>query len=159
MTCRTSRRSPLLHSIVSPVASGDASLVGVVVVLRDITEEKALEVRKEEFVSIASHELRTPLTSIGGAPELLAEQYDEGLTDKQGRYLQMARDSALKLNHIVDELLDVEKAERGRLPPPASSTSACSAPRPQSASLARSSADGSPSTSAPPVRCGSRRIA
>ncbi|MEO6951124.1 MAG: response regulator [Polyangia bacterium] len=105
-----------LHSIVSPVAGSDGALVGVVVVLRDITEQKALELRKEEFVSIVSHELRTPLTSIGGALELLAEQYGEGLSDKQRRYLQMARTSSQKLNHIVDDLLDVAKAERGRMP-------------------------------------------
>src|SRR5262249_33164770 len=58
-----------LHSIVSPVITdaGTGAPVGVVVVLRDITERKALDRRKEEFVSIVSHELRTPLTSITGA--------------------------------------------------------------------------------------------
>src|SRR5262249_41902499 len=43
-----------LHSIVSPV-KGESSAVGVVVVLRDITERKELEQRKEEFVTIVSH--------------------------------------------------------------------------------------------------------
>ncbi len=104
-----------LHSIISPVLDGAGQTVGVVLVLRDITEQKALDSRKEEFVSIVSHELRTPLTSIGGALELLAEQYHEGLSDKQTRYLQMARDSAQKLNRIVDDLLDVARAERGKL--------------------------------------------
>jgi PAS domain S-box-containing protein len=109
-----------LHSIISPVVDlgpgqGPGALVGVVVVLRDITEQKALDSRKEEFVSVVSHELRTPLTSIGGALELLVEQYDGGLSDKQLRYIQMARDSAQKLNRIVDDLLDVARAERGRL--------------------------------------------
>jgi PAS domain S-box-containing protein len=104
-----------LHSIVSSVVDGAGQLVGVVVVLRDITEQKALDSRKEEFVSIVSHELRTPLTSIGGALELLVEQYDEGLSDKQLRYIHMARESSQKLNRIVDDLLDVARAERGKL--------------------------------------------
>ncbi len=104
-----------LHSIVSSVLDDTGQLAGVVVVLRDVTEQKALDSRKEEFVSIVSHELRTPLTSIGGALELLIEQYPDGLSDKQLRYIQMARESSQKLNRIVDDLLDVARAERGGL--------------------------------------------
>src|SRR5207248_1188593 len=59
-----------IQSTVSAVV-GKGALRGVVVVLRDITELKQLEERKEEFVSIISHELRTPLTSISGAPDLV----------------------------------------------------------------------------------------
>ncbi|HZS39704.1 MAG TPA: response regulator [Polyangia bacterium] len=104
-----------LHSIVSPVLDGAGAPVGVVVVLRDITERKALDRRKEEFVSIVSHELRTPLTSITGALDIVLKQYAGGLTDKQQRYVEMARDSCGKLNAIVDDLLDVAKVERGKL--------------------------------------------
>ncbi|MCA1663290.1 MAG: PAS domain-containing protein, partial [Myxococcales bacterium] len=104
-----------LHSIVSPVNDTGGAAVGVVVVLRDITEQKALDHRKEEFVSIVSHELRTPLTSITGALDIVLKQYAQGLTDKQSRYLAMALDSAQKLNGIVDDLLDVAKVERGKL--------------------------------------------
>ncbi|HEY1584695.1 MAG TPA: response regulator, partial [Polyangia bacterium] len=104
-----------LHSIVSPVNDTGGAPVGVVVVLRDITEQKALDHRKEEFVSIVSHELRTPLTSITGALDIVLKQYASGLTDKQHRYIEMARDSAGKLNGIVDDLLDVAKVERGKL--------------------------------------------
>jgi CheY-like chemotaxis protein/GGDEF domain-containing protein len=106
-----------LHSIVSPVITEAASgaPLGVVVVLRDITERKALDRRKEEFVSIVSHELRTPLTSITGALDIVLKQYAGGLTDKQQRYIEMARDSCGKLNGIVDDLLDVAKVERGKL--------------------------------------------
>ena len=94
-----------LHSIVSPVLDGANAPVGVVVVLRDITTRKALDRRKEEFVSIVSHELRTPLTSITGALDLVLDQYGAGLTEKQHRYLDLARQSCTKLNTIVDDLL------------------------------------------------------
>jgi PAS domain S-box-containing protein len=104
-----------LHSIVSPVNDQSGAPVGVVVVLRDITEQKALDHRKEEFVSIVSHELRTPLTSITGALDIILKQYPQGLSDKQTRYVEMARDSAAKLNAIVDDLLDVAKVEHGKL--------------------------------------------
>ncbi len=105
----------VLHSIISPVSDGAGTFVGVVVVLRDITAEKQLEARKEEFVSVVSHELRTPLTSISGALDIVLKQYGVGLNDKQRRYIEMARESCGKLNGIVDDLLDVAKFERGKL--------------------------------------------
>ncbi|MBI5478007.1 MAG: response regulator [Deltaproteobacteria bacterium] len=105
----------ILHSILSPVIDPDGKLVGVVVVLRDITEQKELERQKDEFVSIVSHELRTPLTSIAGSLDIVLKAYAGGLTDKQRRYLEMARESCSKLNMIVDDLLDVTKFERGKL--------------------------------------------
>ncbi|MGQ0507795.1 MAG: response regulator, partial [Myxococcaceae bacterium] len=49
-----------VHSTVTPVSDGRGNLKGVAVVLRDITEQKQIAERKEEFVSIISHELRTP---------------------------------------------------------------------------------------------------
>lgn len=106
----------VLHSIVSPVLDGGGKLVGVVVVLRDITERKELERRKEEFVSVVSHELRTPLTSIAGALDIVLKEYAGGVSDKQRRYLHMARESCAKLNAIVDDLLDVARFERGKMP-------------------------------------------
>ncbi len=104
----------VLHSIVSPVVQ-DTRLVGVAVVLRDITEEKKLEERKEEFVSIVSHELRTPLTSIGGALDLLLNHFAGDLNAKQERYLSLAKGSCDKLNIIIDELLDLRRLEQGRM--------------------------------------------
>ncbi len=106
----------VLHSIVSPVLDLSSKVVGTVVVLRDITERKELDRRKEEFVSVVSHELRTPLTSITGALDIVLKEYAGGLTDKQRRYLELARESCSKLNIIVDDLLDVSRYERGKMP-------------------------------------------
>ena len=105
-----------LHSIVSPVTENSGKLVGVVVVLRDMTEAKELARRQSEFVSVVSHELRTPLTSITGALDIVLSDYAGRLVDKQRRYLQMARDSCTRLNMIVDDLLDVARSESGRMP-------------------------------------------
>ena len=104
----------VLHSLVSPVTIGE-QLLGVAVVLRDITEEKRLEERKEEFVSIVSHELRTPLTSIGGALDLLLNRFVGEVNPKQERYLQLAKGSCEKLNMIIDELLDLSRFEKGKM--------------------------------------------
>jgi DNA-binding response OmpR family regulator/signal transduction histidine kinase len=102
-------------STVSPVAEPGGRLQGVVVVLHDVTEQKALEARKEEFVSVVSHELRTPLTSISGALDLVLNFIAGEINEKQQRYLQLAKDSTDKLNAIVDDLLDLSKLEHGRM--------------------------------------------
>ena len=104
-----------LHSTVSPVTDGQGALHGVVVVLRDISEQKVLEERKEEFVSIISHELRTPLTSISGALDLVLNHIAGEINEKQQRYLAMAKDSCEKLNSIVDDLLDLSKFAKGKM--------------------------------------------
>ena len=106
----------ILHSMVSPVRDAGGKLEGVVVVLRDFTEARALARRQAEFVSAVSHELRSPLTSITGALDIVLSEYAGRLSEKQRRYAQLARDSCTKLNQVVDDLLDVARSERGRMP-------------------------------------------
>ncbi len=103
----------MLHSMVSPVRERSGALIGVVVVLRDFTEAHSLAHRQHEFVAIVSHELRSPLTSISGALEIALSEYAGRLNDKQRQYLMLARESCTALNHIVDDLLDVARAENG----------------------------------------------
>ncbi len=104
-----------IHCTVTPVSDARGTLRGVCVVLRDVTEQKQLEERKDEFVSMVSHELRTPLTSISGSLDLVLNFMAGDLNEKQRRYISMARDSTEKLNAIVDDLLDMAKFAKGRL--------------------------------------------
>ncbi|MBI4512246.1 MAG: response regulator [Deltaproteobacteria bacterium] len=104
-----------LHSSVSPIIGTGGKRMGVVVVLRDMSTWKDLGKRKEDFVSLVSHELRTPLTSIAGALDIVLNEYAGGVTDKQRRYLALARDSCSKLNVIIDDLLDVARLEQGNM--------------------------------------------
>ncbi|RMG20004.1 MAG: response regulator [Deltaproteobacteria bacterium] len=104
-----------LHSVVSPVVEPDGRLAGVVVALRDVTEERRLQSRKEEFVSIVSHELRTPLTTIVGSLDLVLSGFVGPVTEKQRRYLDLAKSATDKLNNIVDDLLDLSSLANGRV--------------------------------------------
>lgn len=105
----------VLHSVISPILDPRGALAGVVMVLRDVTEARALEARKQEFVSVISHELRTPLTSLTGSIDLLLNEMVGPITEKQGRYLELAKNSVERLNRIVDDLLDLSRFAAGKV--------------------------------------------
>lgn len=101
-----------LHSIVSAVSDTDGVVVGVVVVLRDISDARELARRQRDFVSMMSHELRTPLTSIAGILDMCLNGHAGLLSDKQRKYLSLARDSYHQLDGLISNLLDVARSER-----------------------------------------------
>lgn len=82
---------------------------------KEIEDRIAAEGLKDEFVSIVSHELRTPLTSIRGALGLLQGGVLGGLAPEIGRLVGLAHDNALRLQTLVNDLLDVQKITSGKL--------------------------------------------
>ncbi len=84
-------------------------------IVRDISERKRLERIKSEFVSTVSHELRTPLTSIRGALGLVMGRYAEALPEKARHMLAMAERNSERLTLLINDILDLEKIESGRL--------------------------------------------
>jgi PAS domain S-box-containing protein len=81
----------------------------------DLTERRLAEKLKNEFVSTVSHELRTPLTSIRGALSLVLGKAGKDLSEKARRLLEMAERNSERLTHLINDLLDLEKLEGGRL--------------------------------------------
>ena len=87
-----------------------------VAVIRDATERDRIDRMKSEFVSTVSHELRTPLTSIAGSLGLLAGGAGGHLESKAARLVNIARNNAERLVRLINDILDVEKLEAGRMP-------------------------------------------
>jgi len=81
----------------------------------DIDEQKKVEQRKDEFLSIASHELKTPLTSIKGYMQLLERMTGNADSNTVQKYVGKANQQIEKLEQLVSDLLDVSKIESGRL--------------------------------------------
>jgi PAS domain S-box-containing protein len=86
-----------------------------IAVVRDITQWRRLDRMKSEFVSTVSHELRTPLTSIRGALGLLEGGIAGGMAPKALDLLRMARENSDRLIRLINELLDLDKIEAGKL--------------------------------------------
>jgi PAS domain S-box-containing protein len=70
---------------------------------------------KNEFLASMSHELRTPLHTIIGFSELLTEQLEGPLNEKQHRFVGHILQDARHLLELINEILDISKIESGRL--------------------------------------------
>ncbi len=89
--------------------------VTYVVIVRDVAERKKVEKLKSEFVSVVSHELRTPLTSIRGSISLLLGGVVGDLSEKAKKLLEIANNNCERLLHLINDILDVEKIEAGKM--------------------------------------------
>jgi len=100
---------------ITPVHAKTGAMLGVVLLLRDVTKLKELDRLKSEFVMAASHELRTPLTSIGMSIDLLLEKTMDKLNEKEQQLLSAAHEDLLRLKALVNDLLDLSKIEAGKM--------------------------------------------
>jgi len=89
---------------------------GSVLSFRDISQRYALDRLKDEFVSTVSHELRTPLTSIRGALGLLSSGILGDISDKATNLLRIALSNSDRLVRLINDILDLERAQSGREP-------------------------------------------
>ena len=90
-------------------------VIGTMSIGEDITERQAIERMKDEFISVVSHELRTPLTSIHGALSLLSSGLIDTQSDKGRRIIEIADQSADRLVRLVNDILDLERLESGKI--------------------------------------------
>jgi len=87
-------------------------MVGTV---QDVTERRAVDRLKREFLATVSHELRTPMTAIKGSLGLLAGGVGGELPEVARELVGTAQKNADRLLHLINDLLDLEKVESGRM--------------------------------------------
>ena len=90
-------------------------VIGTLSIGEDITERQVIERMKDEFISVVSHELRTPLTSIHGALNLLSSGLVNMQSDKGQRVIEIAAESAERLVRLVNDILELERLESGKI--------------------------------------------
>ena len=100
---------------VAPVLSTAHQLIGSVGTVEDITESRAIEQIKNEFISIVSHELRTPLTSIRGSLGLLASEVLNDEPEMAKHMLEIAASETERLVRLVNDILDLERLESSKV--------------------------------------------
>lgn len=87
---------------------------GLLVVFHDVTDLRRLESLRRDFVANASHELRTPVTAIRSAAETLGAIPPEDVAASH-RFLAIVERNAERLQHLIDDLLDLSKIESREL--------------------------------------------
>jgi PAS domain S-box-containing protein len=99
----------------APIKSDDV-LTGYVVILRDISRQKELEIAKNEFVSTASHELRSPITAIVGYLSML-RRGDAGkiINAQQAFFVDKAYSNAKRMVGIIEDILLTTRMETGQM--------------------------------------------
>ncbi len=117
---------------VDPDTGSASRLLGVVTVVRDISQEKAVERMKSDFVTTVSHELRTPLTSVLGFAKLIGRALQKEILpkmseeDRYDRHIQRAlrrieRNLDImimegeRLTRLLQDVLDISKMESGKV--------------------------------------------
>jgi len=90
-------------------------LIGYVGTVEDVTNSRAIEHMKSEFISIVSHELRTPLTSIRGSLGLLAAGVFKNKPEAAQQMLDIATQDTERLVRLVNDILDLERLEANKV--------------------------------------------
>ncbi len=88
-------------------------VMGEIKTFYDVTEEKLLEKRKADFVSLLTHDLKSPLTSIIGYSDLLLQSAFERSNDDEKNYIDSIKTNGAKLLEMVEQYLDLTKIEAG----------------------------------------------
>jgi PAS domain S-box-containing protein len=88
---------------------------GVVYAFRNITEERALEELKSDFIATVSHELRTPLAAVYGCARTLLRSDLELAEPDRVRLLEVISEEAERLTRIVGDILLASQIDSGRL--------------------------------------------
>lgn len=115
-----------INASYSPIRNTDGNVTKVLMFMLDISERKRMEQEmrlakekaeqaasaKSTFLANMSHEIRTPMNSIIGFSELLL---DTPMQEEQRHYLSTVSQSAKSLLHLLNDILDSAKLEKGML--------------------------------------------
>jgi hypothetical protein len=110
---KTGKRVAVRGSVNCRLVDGKHDVTNAI--FRDVTARLEIERMKDEFVSTVSHELRTPLTSIRGALGLLTAGVLSAEPAKARRMLEIAVTNTDRLIRLINDILDIERIESGRV--------------------------------------------
>ncbi len=135
LIARDGTERPIADSA-APIKDHEDKIVGVVLVFRDVTDDRRHEQEREcllaaeqaarseaesanrakdRFLAVLSHELRTPLTPVLFAASSLLEQGDHSLDPGVRSVLEMVQRNVELEARLIDDLLDVSRIARGQL--------------------------------------------
>ena len=115
MLKNTSGNSIELDLAANPIMQSDGKEVAIMVIFRDVSEQRSEERQRAEFISTASHEMRTPVAAIEGYLALALNDKVSKIDSNARSYLEKAHASTKHLGKLFQDLLTAAKSEDGRL--------------------------------------------
>ncbi|EIK97594.1 putative two-component system sensor kinase [Pseudomonas sp. M47T1] len=103
----------LLAYSLTPVTHTEGHILGAVMVLHDVTEQRAFERVRSEFVLRASHELRTPVTGMHMAFGLLQERVHFAADSREADLLETVKEEMQRLMQLINDLLNFSRYQNG----------------------------------------------
>ncbi|MBY8970002.1 MULTISPECIES: ATP-binding protein [Pseudomonas] len=103
----------LLTYSLTPVSHTQGHILGAVMVLHDVTEQRAFERVRSEFVLRASHELRTPVTGMHMAFGLFRERAKFPADSREADLLDTVNEEMQRLMQLINDLLNFSRYQNG----------------------------------------------
>jgi signal transduction histidine kinase/HAMP domain-containing protein len=97
------------------VPSSMEGVAGATVILQDVTALRLAYELRNDLVATVAHEFRTPLTSIRLATHMCLEGAAGPIGEKQSELLHAAREECVRLEAVIDQLLDLARIQAGRI--------------------------------------------
>lgn len=89
--------------------------IGLVILLKNVTSYKELDLAKTNFIATISHELKTPIASLQMCVRLLQDNRVGGLNEEQSNIAKTLADELVRISKITNELLDLSQVETGNI--------------------------------------------
>lgn len=99
----------------TPTGETQTQVIGRVIILRNITSYKELDLAKTNFIATISHELKTPIASLQMCTKLLHDQRIGAMNPEQQNIIQTLTYETNRLARITNELLDLTQVETGNI--------------------------------------------
>jgi two-component system sensor histidine kinase VicK len=100
---------------ISPIKDNYGNIIGLSKILRDITEKKQEETRKNDFIAMVSHELKTPLTSMKAFVQLLLSRANKDGDAFRINALTRANAQVKKMTVMIQDFLSLARLEDGKI--------------------------------------------
>jgi signal transduction histidine kinase len=109
------QRKCIVERTTMPIWGQNSNIIGIIILIRDITEEREIEQTRDAITETIVHDVRSPMSAIVGALELLKDVLSETENSIAEQALLVAERSANRVICLTEELLDIARLQSGRM--------------------------------------------